>query len=131
MAQTGAAETTRVWCALSLRSCLSSLLVLSVSLSNLASVALPMFVTNKVFDFKKLYEVTYVITKNLNKVIDINYYVRITHDSVASCCSSPFPSVLLPRTSFHAEAEVPLLNVRVTSHWRQRAPLTTSVHKLC
>jgi hypothetical protein len=42
---------------------------------NLASVALPMFVNSKrEFDFKKLYDVVYVVTKNLNKVIDVNYY---------------------------------------------------------
>jgi len=42
---------------------------------NLASVSLPMFVTpQREFDFKRLYEVVYVMTKNLNKVIDINYY---------------------------------------------------------
>lgn len=46
-----------------------------VAVCNLASIALPKFVTpSGDFDHKKLYEVTYVITKNLNKVIDINYY---------------------------------------------------------
>ena len=43
---------------------------------NLASIALPAFVneTTKQFDFAKLLEVTKVITNNLNKVIDINFY---------------------------------------------------------
>ena len=41
---------------------------------NLASIALPMFVNNRTFDFNKLAEVTAVITKNLNKIIDINHY---------------------------------------------------------
>nr|XP_039265299.1 ribonucleoside-diphosphate reductase large subunit-like [Styela clava] len=46
-----------------------------VAVCNLASIALPMYVTpDKTFDFKKLFEVTKVITKNLNKIIDINYY---------------------------------------------------------
>ncbi|QSE98513.1 ribonucleoside-diphosphate reductase subunit alpha [Fulvivirga lutea] len=46
-----------------------------VAVCNLASIALPMFVTEDgVFDHQKLYEITKVITKNLNKVIDINYY---------------------------------------------------------
>ena len=46
-----------------------------VAVCNLASIALPMFVTEEgVFDHQKLYEITKVITKNLNKVIDINYY---------------------------------------------------------
>tara|TARA_R110002072_G_scaffold244302_3_gene403648 strand:- start:385 stop:2994 length:2610 start_codon:yes stop_codon:yes gene_type:complete len=42
---------------------------------NLASIGLPMFVnSDKTFDYKKLYEVTQVITDNLNKIIDKNYY---------------------------------------------------------
>ena len=43
---------------------------------NLASVALPAFVNQqtKQFDYDKLHEVTKVITNNLNKVIDINFY---------------------------------------------------------
>jgi len=47
-----------------------------VAVCNLASVALPSFVRvdQKTYDFQKLYEVTKVVTKNLNKVIDKNYY---------------------------------------------------------
>ncbi len=42
---------------------------------NLASIALSMFVKNdKSFDHERLHEVTKVVTRNLNKVIDINYY---------------------------------------------------------
>ncbi len=43
---------------------------------NLASIGLPTFVDSetKTFDYKKLHEVSQVITKNLNKVIDVNYY---------------------------------------------------------
>jgi ribonucleoside-diphosphate reductase alpha chain len=42
---------------------------------NLASIALPKFVTEEgVFDHQRLYEITKVITRNLNKVIDVNYY---------------------------------------------------------
>jgi ribonucleotide reductase alpha subunit len=43
---------------------------------NLASIALPAYVneTTKQFDFTKLLEVTKVVTNNLNKVIDINFY---------------------------------------------------------
>lgn len=41
---------------------------------NLASLALPRFVIDGKFDFDKLYEVTYQVTKNLNAVIDNNYY---------------------------------------------------------
>jgi ribonucleoside-diphosphate reductase alpha chain len=45
-----------------------------VAVCNLASLALPRFVTNGVFDHQKLYEVTYEVTKNLNKIIDHNFY---------------------------------------------------------
>jgi ribonucleoside-diphosphate reductase alpha chain len=41
---------------------------------NLASIALPTFIKQSVFDFEKLHEVTKVVTTNLNNVIDINYY---------------------------------------------------------
>jgi ribonucleoside-diphosphate reductase alpha chain len=40
----------------------------------LASLALPKYVINGKFDHQKLYEVTKVVTRNLNKIIDINYY---------------------------------------------------------
>ena len=50
-----------------------------VAVCNLASIALPKFVTTgpdgkKFFDHQKLYEITKVATRNLNKVIDVNYY---------------------------------------------------------
>ncbi len=45
-----------------------------VAVCNLASIALPRFVINGQFDQQKLYEVTYEITKNLNKIIDNNFY---------------------------------------------------------
>jgi len=45
-----------------------------VAVCNLASIALPMFVKEGKFDFNKLFEITYVATKNLNKIIDNNYY---------------------------------------------------------
>jgi len=46
-----------------------------VAVCNLASIALPMFVkSNGTFDHKELYRITKRVTKNLNKVIDRNYY---------------------------------------------------------
>lgn len=45
-----------------------------IAVCNLASIALPMFVENGKFDHKKLYEVTYQVTRNLNRIIDLNYY---------------------------------------------------------
>merc|ERR1712224_882172 len=47
-----------------------------VAVCNLASIGLPAFVHSEgqSYDFQKLYEVTKVATKNLNRVIDRNYY---------------------------------------------------------
>jgi len=45
-----------------------------VAVCNLASLALPKYVVNGQFDFDKLVEITRVVTRNLNKVTDINYY---------------------------------------------------------
>jgi ribonucleoside-diphosphate reductase alpha chain len=45
-----------------------------VAVCNLASLALPRFVIDGKFDHEKLYEVAYQVTKNLNAVIDNNYY---------------------------------------------------------
>lgn len=53
-----------------------------VAVCNLASIALPMYVTppskdgqkGPVFDFQRLYDVTRTVTRNLNHIIDINYY---------------------------------------------------------
>ena len=50
-----------------------------VAVCNLASIALPKFVVpdeagHLRFDHQKLYEITKVVTRNLNKVIDVNYY---------------------------------------------------------
>jgi ribonucleoside-diphosphate reductase alpha chain len=50
-----------------------------VAVCNLASIALPKYITTgpdgkAFFDHQKLYEITKVATKNLNKVIDVNYY---------------------------------------------------------
>ncbi len=41
---------------------------------NLASLALPAFVEDETFNFAKLQEVTKVAIRNLNRVIDINFY---------------------------------------------------------
>jgi ribonucleoside-diphosphate reductase alpha subunit len=46
------------------------------SVCNLASIALPKYVDKetKTFDYEKLHEVTKTVTKNLNRVIDRNFY---------------------------------------------------------
>ena len=45
-----------------------------IAVCNLASLALPRFVQNGEFNFVRLVEVTKVATRNLNKVIDRNFY---------------------------------------------------------
>ena len=77
-----------------------------VAVCNLASIALNMYVTSEhTYDFKKLAEVTKVIVRNLNKIIDINYY--------------PVPEVSAVQSWHGAEGMV-----RV---WGQRAPCPAAV----
>lgn len=45
-----------------------------VAVCNLASLALPTCISNGVYDFKKLHAVAKVVTYNLNRIIDVNYY---------------------------------------------------------
>jgi ribonucleoside-diphosphate reductase alpha chain len=45
-----------------------------VAVCNLASIALPMFIKDGAFDHKELFRITKRVTRNLNKVIDRNYY---------------------------------------------------------
>ena len=41
---------------------------------NLASISLSSMVNNGIFDYDKLHKVTKILTENLNKIIDVNYY---------------------------------------------------------
>ena len=45
-----------------------------IAVCNLASISLPMFVENGAFNHELLFNVTKRVTRNLNKVIDRNYY---------------------------------------------------------
>jgi len=45
-----------------------------VAVCNLASISLPMFIENGTFNHQLLYDVTKRVTRNLNRVIDRNYY---------------------------------------------------------
>ncbi|MCS7004116.1 MAG: ribonucleoside-diphosphate reductase subunit alpha [Cytophagales bacterium] len=45
-----------------------------VAVCNLASLSLPKFVENGTFNHQRLFEVTQIVTRNLNRIIDINYY---------------------------------------------------------
>ncbi|KAJ7451685.1 ribonucleotide reductase alpha subunit [Mycena latifolia] len=41
---------------------------------NLASIALPSFISNGKYDFQRLHDITKVVAFNLNRIIDVNYY---------------------------------------------------------
>lgn len=46
-----------------------------IAVCNLASIALPRFVQgDSTFDHQRLFEITKTITRNLNQIIDVNYY---------------------------------------------------------
>lgn len=46
-----------------------------IAVCNLASISLPSYVNeNNEFDFENLIKITRIITKNLNKIIDLNFY---------------------------------------------------------
>jgi ribonucleotide reductase alpha subunit len=45
-----------------------------IAVCNLASISLPRFIESGAFNFDALHRVTKVITQNLNKVIDNNFY---------------------------------------------------------
>ncbi|KAJ7079738.1 ribonucleotide reductase alpha subunit [Mycena belliarum] len=41
---------------------------------NLASIALPSFISHGKYDFQRLHDITKVVAYNLNRIIDVNYY---------------------------------------------------------
>ncbi|CAH6421518.1 Ribonucleoside-diphosphate reductase large subunit [uncultured virus] len=45
-----------------------------IAVCNLSSICLPTFIENGEFNFDKLYEISKIVTENLNKIIDINFY---------------------------------------------------------
>ena len=45
-----------------------------VAVCNLASIALPKFIEDGKFNHQRLFEITQIVTRNLNKIIDVNYY---------------------------------------------------------
>merc|ERR1712217_1008192 len=84
-----------------------------VAVCNLASIALPAFVkcAEKSYDFQRLYEVTKVATKNLNKVIDGNYYPvpearnsNMKHRPIGLGVQGLADAFLLLRIAFESEA---------------------------
>jgi ribonucleotide reductase alpha subunit len=85
---------------------------------NLASIGLPTFVNleTKQFDYEKLHEVTKVVTNNLNKVIDVNFYPtektkrsNLLHRPVGIGVQGLADTFLLMDIAFHSE-EAKLVN---------------------
>ena len=79
---------------------------------NLASIALPTFVNveTKQFDYEKLHKVTKVVTNNLNKVIDVNYYPtektklsNIRHRPIGLGVQGLADTFILMDIAFHSE----------------------------
>uniref|UniRef100_A0A1A9WG15 Ribonucleoside-diphosphate reductase n=2 Tax=Glossina brevipalpis TaxID=37001 RepID=A0A1A9WG15_9MUSC len=91
-----------------------------IAVCNLASIALNMFVTTeKQYDFYKLKEVTKLITKNLNKIIDINYYPlpetkksNMRHRPIAIGVQGFADALILMRYPYESENAV-LLNQQI------------------
>lgn len=79
---------------------------------NLASIALPSFVnlTTKEFNYEKLHEIVKVITRNLNKIIDINFYPtektkrsNFLHRPIGIGVQGLADTFILMDISFHSE----------------------------
>jgi len=88
---------------------------------NLASLGLPTFVNQqtKQFDFEKLHYVTKVVTNNLNKVIDINFYPtektrrsNMRHRPIGIGIQGLADTFVLMDIAFHSE-EAKVLNKQI------------------
>lgn len=82
-----------------------------IAVCNLASIALPRFVKDQQFDHQKLYEVTYLVTKNLNKIIDGNQYPvdetkvsNFQHRPIGIGVQGLADTFILMKISFESEA---------------------------
>jgi ribonucleoside-diphosphate reductase subunit M1 len=91
-----------------------------VAVCNLASIALPSFVINREkYDFQKLHDVTKVITRNLNKIINVNYYPVIEaersnkkHRPIGLGVQGLADAFMLMRYAFDSP-EAKLLNIQI------------------
>jgi len=88
---------------------------------NLASIALPTFVNKetKQFDYDKLHEVTKVVTNNLNRVIDINFYPtkkteksNMLHRPIGIGVQGLADAFILMDIAFHSE-EAKVINKQI------------------
>merc|ERR1712029_962807 len=93
---------------------------MGVAVCNLASIAVNMFVKpDKTFDFDKLKMVAKVVTKNLNKIIDVNFYPVIEarnsnmrHRPIGIGIQGLADAYILMRYPFESE-EAKLLNKQI------------------
>merc|ERR1712038_2202230 len=92
-----------------------------VAVCNLASIAVNQFVDaqKKIFDFNRLKEVTKVVTKNLNKIINVNYYPlpearksNMRHRPIGIWVQGLADAFILMRFPFESE-EAQLLNKQI------------------
>lgn len=87
-----------------------------VAVCNLASIALNMFVDdNKTYNFTKLKDVTKIITQNLNKIIDVNYYPipeaknsNMRHRPIGIGVQGLADAFILMRIPYESEAAIKL-----------------------
>ncbi|CAG9761941.1 unnamed protein product [Ceutorhynchus assimilis] len=91
-----------------------------IAVCNLASIAVNMFVSaNGTFDFCKLKEITKIVTRNLDKIIDVNYYPVIEarnsnmrHRPIGIGIQGLADAFILMRMPFDSE-EAALLNKQI------------------
>merc|ERR1712223_370956 len=92
-----------------------------VAVCNLASIAVNQFVnaSTKTYDFNRLKEVTKVVTKNLNKIIDVNYYPvpearksNLRHRPIGIGVQGLADAFIMMRLPFESE-EAQLLNKQI------------------
>lgn len=92
-----------------------------MAVCNLASVALNEFVdrSTKTYDFKELHRVTKIVTRNLNKIIDLNYYPveaarksNMNHRPIGIGVQGLADAFILMRMPFESD-EAKLLNKQI------------------
>ncbi|MFK5969299.1 MAG: ribonucleoside-diphosphate reductase subunit alpha [Candidatus Marithrix sp.] len=90
-----------------------------VAVCNLASISLPMFIQKGVFNFTKLAHVISVMTRNLNKIIDINYYPveeakvsNLRHRPIGLGVQGLADAFILMRYPFESD-QAKLLNIQI------------------
>ncbi|KAI9671810.1 MAG: ribonucleotide-diphosphate reductase subunit rnr1 [Alyxoria varia] len=90
-----------------------------VAVCNLASMALPTYVENQTYNFKRLHEVVQVVTRNLNRIIDRNYYPipearksNMRHRPIGLGVNGLADAFLLMRYPFDSE-EAKKLNIQI------------------